>query len=682
MAVTPPSSGPSQAAGVSAGALLGARYRLDELLASGGMAQVWLGTDEVLRRAIAVKILHQHLAADQTFVTRFRHEAIAVARLSHPSIVNVYDTCSDDGVEAIVMELVRGETLRTRLDDGQMDPWVAANIAAQVAGALSVAHAAGLVHRDIKPANILLSEDGRVKVGDFGIAKAAESADLTQEGSFLGTAKYLAPEQVEAKPVDGRTDLYSLGIVLYEMLCGRVPFEADSSSSTALARLHSDPPRPRLVKAGVPRELEAITMRLLARDPAGRYPTATDARAALLSAGADDQPSAGRTDGGTRTTTNRLPPPPPPGAGRATGTTGAVPPVGPGGARLTPPAGTPATRFADSERRWLVPTLVVVLIAVALGVTGLLFQSSGDGIFGGGGDDPPAETPPAEETAATITRSIDFDPQGDDGVENPDEAQAGNAFDGDPATSWSSVTYNSPEWGGAQGRRRPHPRARRGRARSARSSSTPRCPGWQAEVYVADTPQEDSLEAWGEPVGTFDPSDSGTSTVEVDAEGGAVLVWFTRAADNGRSRSTTSASCADHPPRSASPRADLRSAHHTRRRRSHARGRRPGRRSGRARRPAATAPRAPVAALPARRRQRPRRPGRLAGRARGHRPRDPALRRPLRLQHVVVPRGDERVPRRAAPAAAAAATRSAGRRRRGHRGRQHLAGGARSPGPI
>ncbi|HEX8804330.1 MAG TPA: protein kinase, partial [Acidimicrobiales bacterium] len=237
------------------------------------MAQVWRGTDEVLRRAIAVKILHAHLAADDTFVVRFRHEAIAVARLSHPAIVNVYDTCSDNGTEAIVMELVQGSTLRDRLDEGPIEPWVAANIAAQVAGALDVAHAAGLVHRDIKPANILLSEDGRVKVGDFGIAKAAESADLTQEGSFVGTAKYLAPEQVESKPVDGRTDLYSLGVVLYEMLCGRVPFEGDSSSATALARLHQDPVRPRNIRPGIPRPLEAITMRLLARAPEARYAT-------------------------------------------------------------------------------------------------------------------------------------------------------------------------------------------------------------------------------------------------------------------------------------------------------------------------------------------------------------------------------------------------------------------------
>ncbi len=523
MAVTPPPSGPSQAAGVSAGALLGARYRLDELLASGGMAQVWLGTDEVLRRAIAVKILHQHLAADETFVIRFRHEAIAVARLSHPAIVNVYDTCSDDGVEAIVMELVRGQTLRQRLDDGPVDPWVAANIAAQVAGALSVAHAAGLVHRDIKPANILLSEDGRVKVGDFGIAKAAESADLTQEGSFLGTAKYLAPEQVEAKPVDGRTDLYSLGVVLYEMLCGRVPFESDSSSSTALARLHSDPQRPRLVKAGVPRELESITMRLLARDPAGRYPTATDARAALLGAGADDRAT---TDDDTMAepSPSRAPLPPAP-----------APPHGAGPSQWgTPSGGSAPPRFADSERRWLVPTLLVVLVAVALGVAGLLLQGSGDGLFGA--DD--NEEPPPDEPAAPaddlvpIVRSIDFDPAGGDG-EHPEEAGAGVAFDGDGSTSWSSERYNSPDWGGLG-------KPGVGLIFELDGSSDVRSlefdtplAGWEADVYVADEAHE-SLEDWGEPAATFETSDAGAAQVDLEAEGSYVLLFFTRASDNGQ----------------------------------------------------------------------------------------------------------------------------------------------------
>ena len=447
MAVTPPPSGPSQAAGVSAGALLGARYRLDELLASGGMAQVWLGTDEVLRRAIAVKILHQHLAADETFVTRFRHEAIAVARLSHPSIVNVYDTCSDDGVEAIVMELVRGETLRTRLDDGPIDPWVAANIAAQVAGALSVAHAAGLVHRDIKPANILLSEDGRVKVGDFGIAKAAESADLTQEGSFLGTAKYLAPEQVEAKPVDGRTDLYSLGVVLYEMLCGRVPFEADTSSGTALARLHSDPPRPRLVKAGVPRELEAITMRLLARDPAGRYPTATDARAAPAGRrGRRPARRRRRDDRRARTAPAgcRLPAP-----GRAPADR-RRPPVGTAGARSTPPAGTPPRGSPTASAAGWSPRSLVVLVAVALGVAGLLLQGSGDGLFGERRRR--RHRPPRPERRPSDHghhRPLDrLRPRGATARSTPRRPRPGYAFDGDPSTSWSSERYNSPDWGG------------------------------------------------------------------------------------------------------------------------------------------------------------------------------------------------------------------------------------------
>jgi eukaryotic-like serine/threonine-protein kinase len=532
VALTPPPTGPSPAAGLVAGALLGGRYRLDEQLASGGMAQVWLGTDEVLRRAIAVKVLHQHLADDETFVARFRHEAIAVARLSHPAIVSVYDTCSDNGIEAIVMELVRGRTLRQRLDEGPVDPWLAANIAAQVCGALSVAHAAGLVHRDIKPANILLSEDGRVKVGDFGIAKAAESADLTQEGSFLGTAKYLAPEQVEAGPVDGRTDLYGLGVVLYEMLCGRVPFEGDSSSSTALARLHSDPQRPRLVRPGIPRELESVTMRLLARAPRDRYATATEARAALLGAGADDGPTTGDTtvvESGragadvrsvaTAGASGHLPPPP------------TVPPTPLGSPAVQAP-GAPV-RFAETERRWLVPTLLVVLVAVALGVAGLLIQGSGSNLFGDSddGSDTTETSPPADEFVP-IARTVDFDPAGGDG-EHAQEAAQGAAIDGDPNTSWSTEDYTTPDWGGFD---KPGVGLILELDQSAEVNGlvfdTPSV-GWQAEVYVADS-DPGTLEGWGDPVATFDENDSGTNTVAFDATGGAVLLWFTRAGDDGQ----------------------------------------------------------------------------------------------------------------------------------------------------
>ncbi|HET6835731.1 MAG TPA: protein kinase [Acidimicrobiales bacterium] len=532
MALTPPPTGPSPAAGLVAGALLGGRYRLGEQLASGGMAQVWLGTDEVLRRAIAVKILHQHLADDETFVARFRHEAIAVARLSHPAIVSVYDTCSDNGVEAIVMELVRGRTLRQRLDEGPVDPWLAANIAAQVCGALAVAHAAGLVHRDIKPANILLSEDGRVKVGDFGIAKAAESADLTQEGSFLGTAKYLAPEQVEAGPVDGRTDLYGLGVVLYEMLCGRVPFEGDSSSSTALARLHRDPQRPRLVKPGIPRELEAITMRLVARSPDNRYPTASEARAALLGAGADDGPTTGDAT---------VVEPGPAGVGtRSVATAGADGHLPPPPAAPPTPLGTPAVqgpgapvRFAETERRWLVPTLLVVLVAVALGVAGLLIQGSGTNLFGDPDDESDStEAPPAAGASVPIAQTVDFDPAGGDG-EHASEAAAGDAFDGDQNTSWSTEDYNTPDWG-----RLGKPgvglilELDQSTELRALEFDTPSV-GWQAEVYVAES-DPGNLEGWGQPVATFEGSDSGTNSVTFDETGGAVLLWFTRAGDDGQ----------------------------------------------------------------------------------------------------------------------------------------------------
>ncbi len=526
VAVTPPPTGPSPAAGLAAGALLGGRYRLDEQIASGGMAQVWLGTDEVLRRSIAVKVLHQHLADDDKFVARFRHEAIAVARLSHPSIVNVYDTCSHDGIEAIVMELVRGRTLRQHLDEGAVDPWSAANIAAQVAGALSVAHAAGLVHRDIKPANILLSEDGRVKVGDFGIAKAAESADITQEGSFLGTAKYLAPEQVEGKPVDGRTDLYGLGVVLYEMLCGRVPFEADTSSATALARLHSDPQRPRLVKPGIPRELESITMRLLARSPDARYATAADARGALLGAGADDRAATG--DATVVEAVNGLSP---------AGTSGLPPPPG----ALPTPMGTPAVpgggapvRFAESERRWLVPTLLVVLVAVALGVASLLIRSSGANLFGDPDDETDATDPPATNEPLAIAQTIDFDPIGGDG-EHADEAANRNAADGNASTSWSTQQYNSPDFGGLKDGVGLIFELDQSQALRTLEIDTPEG-GWSAQIYVRDQADINGLEAWGEPeieIGTGQ-AQSPTTRVELEAEGRAVLVWFTRLPDRGQ----------------------------------------------------------------------------------------------------------------------------------------------------
>ena len=218
------------------------------------MATVWLAHDELLARRVAVKALHPDLAGDEKLRARFRQEAIAAAGLTHPNIVATYDTGEDDGIAFIVMELVEGESLRQVLDrKGALDIGTAVNIARQVSAALEAAHRNGIVHRDVKPANVLVPRDGPVKVTDFGIAKATGSADFTRTGTVVGTARYLSPEQVQGVPTDPRTDVYALGLVLYEMIAGRPAYQGDSEMATAVARLEgrrspsrrSDPASPR-----------------------------------------------------------------------------------------------------------------------------------------------------------------------------------------------------------------------------------------------------------------------------------------------------------------------------------------------------------------------------------------------------------------------------------------------------
>ena len=495
-----------QSSAVEPGRLLQGRYRLGTLLASGGMAQVWEGTDEVLRRRVAVKILHAHLAADDTFVARFRQEAVAAARLAHPGIVAIYDTCSDGGVEAIVMELVQGRTLRDRLDDdAPIDPWQAAGLAAQVAEALEAAHRAGLVHRDVKPANVLLCGDGRVKVADFGIAKAVADADLTQPGLMVGTAKYLAPEQVRGEPVDPRTDIYSLGVVLYEMLCGRAPFTADTDAATALARLHRDPLRPRQVRANVPRALEEVVGRAMAREPAQRYASASDLRAALLAGGASTTPEPDLTG-----TMAAVPLPPPPGA--------PAPVAAAPGRNPTATDGAPAPSFRQSERALLIPTTLVVVIAVALGVAGLLLGKSGafDNVreaLGGGSK---------EGTALLVSAATAFDPDGDS---SENDGAAPLAVDGKVDTGWRTEGYND----------RAITKLKDGVGLIVRLDGAHDIDrlkvvsptnDWSVAIYVADAPGA-TLADWGEAVATREHLDAGTNEIDLGGRrGGAVLVWI------------------------------------------------------------------------------------------------------------------------------------------------------------
>jgi serine/threonine-protein kinase len=488
------------------GRLLVGRYRLLRRLATGGMAQVWEGSDEVLARPVAVKVLHPHLAADASFVQRFRAEAVAAARLSHPSIVQIFDTCSDDGVEAIVMELVRGTTLRERLDRaGPLPASEAIDVVGQVADALEVAHRRGVIHRDVKPANILLCQDGRVMVADFGIAKAADVADMTQSGAVLGTAKYLAPEQVSGEAVTPRADVYSLGVVLYEVLTGRAPFEGDNEMAIALARLHRDPIPPRSLRAGVPRRLEAVVLRAMTRDPKGRYASAGELRAALLAA-----------DPGRDADVTAWSAPEP----------------------VTPPEGTPS--FHQTERRWVASVVAVVVAALALGVAGVVLYRSetGQELLGrdddGAGEEAAPATSAAAPPAAVIAEVTILDPPPGDGAENVEDAP--RAFDGDDATAWTSEGYQQRTLAGKPGVGlvlRLDPAGRPGVLR-VRSSNT----GWAASVYVADEAGT-TLDAWGEPV-TAASSLGDTAEFDLgDASGSYVLLWVTdpgEIGDDGRYR--------------------------------------------------------------------------------------------------------------------------------------------------
>ena len=266
---------------------IGERYELRQCIGIGGMARVYLAHDRVLNRDVAVKILNPALAADPLFVERFRREAQAAAALNHPNIVTIYDTGTTDDTYYIVMEYVPGpnlkETIRAR---GPLPEHEALAIGAQVAAALGAAHAHHLIHRDIKPHNVLLGPAEQAKVTDFGIARAAGASQLTATQTVMGSAHYLSPEQALHQPLDGRSDLYSLGVVLYEALTGRVPFDGDSLVAVAMRQVHDVPPPMRQIVPGISPRAEAVVMRALAKDPAERYQSAAEMGAALREASA------------------------------------------------------------------------------------------------------------------------------------------------------------------------------------------------------------------------------------------------------------------------------------------------------------------------------------------------------------------------------------------------------------
>ena len=479
------------------GRLLAGRYRLNQPIASGGMAQVFEATDETLSRRVAVKILHPHLARDPGFVQRFRAEAVSAARLTHPSIVSVYDTVVDAEINAIVMELVKGTTLRADIDaHGPLQLAAVLAIGTQVADALSAAHAAGLVHRDVKPANILLSADGRVLVADFGIAKAAQGGDHTEDGAMVGTAKYLAPEQVQGHPVDPRTDVYALGIVLYEALTGVAPFQGDTDTATAIARLTNDPVRPRQLRPDIPEAVEAVIGRALARRPEDRFPTAAAMRAALMAAGAD--PSKARAVAQAAVATARPVPTPP---------VHQHPERSDGGLS----AGIdPGSRSHDTGKRGAIGVVVILLVIVI---------AAGAAMYVG------FEGSPFTDQALAVSGLSTLDPPPGSGGENDDLLP--NLVDDDPSTAWKTETY----------RNRDVTVLKPGVGLVVSLESTTQLTalnidspnrGWRAEILVHDGPPPAERAGWGDPVATIESGSAGVTEVDLQGRrGDQVMVWFT-----------------------------------------------------------------------------------------------------------------------------------------------------------
>ncbi len=261
--------------------IIDARYRVVSRLGSGGMADVYLAEDQLLGRQVAVKLLHRHFAEDQEFVERFRREASSAARLSHPNIVGIFDRGEWNGTYYIAMEYVAGRSLKTIVrEQGALPPATAIEIVIQILRAARFAHKRGVIHRDLKPHNVIVDEEGRARVTDFGIARAGAS-DMTMTGSIMGTAQYLSPEQAQGQAVTAASDVYSVGVILYELLTGVVPFEGETAVAIAFKHVSAEPVPPSVLNPSSPRSLDAVISRALAKDPAERYAAADEFIAAL-----------------------------------------------------------------------------------------------------------------------------------------------------------------------------------------------------------------------------------------------------------------------------------------------------------------------------------------------------------------------------------------------------------------
>ena len=392
------------------GEVVAGRYELEELVGSGGMSSVYRALDRLLERNVALKILHPHYGDDAEYVERFRREARAVAQLSHPNIVTVIDRGEADGQQFIVFEYIDGESLKQLVDrNGPLPARRAIELGLQVADALAFAHQAGLVHRDVKPQNVLVTEDGEAKVTDFGIARSLDvEHGVTQTGTVLGTSNYLSPEQARGQTVTPATDVYSLGVVLYELLTGDVPFPGENFVAVAMKHINEPPPSLLEQRPDVPVRVVHAIERALAKDPADRFPTmeafAAELRACLAELG---HPDAARTFITQSTVLEESRP-----------------------------------RRAHTAHRSRSPlyALLVLLAAAAVVAAVLVLRGSNSDKSSQGGSG-------SGSGGAVISLSgvTGYDPEGTDGEHNAD---APKATDGNSGTAWQTEHYASPAFGG------------------------------------------------------------------------------------------------------------------------------------------------------------------------------------------------------------------------------------------
>jgi eukaryotic-like serine/threonine-protein kinase len=477
------------------GTVLSGRYKLEAKLGSGGMSTVYLARDNTLDRSVAVKVMHREMSEQADQLQRFRQEARAVAKLSHPNVVAVIDAGEDGGHPYIVFEYVEGETLKQRINRvGALDAQEALAYAIEIARGLTVAHARKMVHRDIKPQNVLIDAEGRAKLTDFGISRQLEQDGMTATGRVLGTTDYVAPEQAMGHEVDQRSDVYSLGVVLYEMLVGQVPFHADSQVGVAMKHVNEELPdvqqrRPELSAAAA-----MVVERATAKDPAQRYGAVGEMIDDLSTALEVEAARAGST------------------TGEATSILEAVPPA--------------ERKLPSDERRWSRVTIVLLLLVVAGALAAVFLISSGNSPVGGGG------ALNGKGSPIPISSATDYDPQGD-GEEGPEEV--GFAVDGNPTgTAWSSEHYDDDTFAGTKSGTDPGV----GLYVTAKSTSSPAAiviktptPGWDAQIYAAASGPPEEVSEWGEPIGEVtDAEDTEEIELHLASPAKYFLIWFNRAA--------------------------------------------------------------------------------------------------------------------------------------------------------